>query len=296
MTGIKRKKRFSFNLYAAIVFVVLVLYSVSLLTVIGWGLLMALKDYDEFNLTGVALPTRLVFRNFITAFDHLFVTVRSGASMKTFFIEDMFLTSLLYAGGCALTQTTVICVTSYCTARYKFFYSKVLTTVVIVTMFIPIVGALPSQIQMAKSTGLYGSVWGLWIMKANFLGMYFLIFQAKFKALPQEFTDAATVDGASHMSVFLKIMLPMASTTFLMVFLLQFISYWNDYMTPLIYMPSSPTMAYGLLLFRDSNENAVSNLPVQVSGAVMLLIPILLIFLLFHRRIYGNLTFGGLKD
>lgn len=69
-------------------------------------------------------------------------------------------------------------------------------TTVLITMVIPVVGSLPAEIRMAQSLGLYDQIWGMWILKANFLGMYFLVFYNIFKALPASYTEAAKIDGA----------------------------------------------------------------------------------------------------
>ena len=160
---------------------------------------------------------------------------------------------------------------------------------------LPVVGSLPSQIQIAKDLNLYDSIWGMWLMKANFLSMYLLIFQGMFKAVPNDYTEAAKMDGASNFTICFKIMMPLVSKSFFTVYLLNFIGFWNDYQTPLIFMPNHPTVAYGLYLFNRSTDGALSTIPMKLTGSMIVMIPILIIFLIFQKRLTENELGGGIK-
>ena len=132
-------------------------------------------------------------------------------------------------------------------------------------------------------------------MKANFLGMYFLVFYATFKGLPMAYTEAAKIDGANNMRILLRIVLPLAKNTFFTVMLINFIAFWNDYQTPLIYLPSYPTIALGMYHMASTTENGMSYVPMRMTGAVLMMIPIMVLFMLFHKRLLGNVTVGGIK-
>jgi multiple sugar transport system permease protein len=132
-------------------------------------------------------------------------------------------------------------------------------------------------------------------MRGNFLGMYFLIFYGGFKALPMAYSEAAKIDGAGNMDVLVKIILPLVKNTFFTIFILHFIAFWNDYNTPLVYMPSYPTIAYGLYFVTNNSVNGMSATPMRMAASMLMLIPILVLFLTFHKRLLGNLTVGGIK-
>ena len=117
-----------------------------------------------------------------------------------------------------------------------------------------------------------------------------------FRGIPKDFADAAYIDGASEWQVLFRIMMPMARNTLFTVILLNFIGYWNDYQTPLLYIPSYPTMAYGLYLFSNDTTNALSTVPMKITGCMIMMLPILVLFLFFHKRLIGNLSMGGLKE
>ena len=90
-------------------------------------------------------------------------------------------------------------------------------------------------------------------------------------------------------------MIPMIRTAIVALFILGFIGSWNDYMTPMVYLPSMPTIAYGLFTFRNSSDSLVAAIPMQITGCVVVMIPIMVIFIIFRNKIMGNLALGGLK-
>lgn len=292
----KKDLKSRLNPYFIIVGVLLLVYSVSLVVPLLWGFLTSLKSREDFlgNLK-IAFPAEFHFDNYVKTFTTFFVEVQSGAGTGKVYLYEMFLNSLLYAVGCAFTSTLVPCIAGYVTAKYNYKFSKVMTWTVIITMIVPIVGSLPSEIRMASFFGFYDSIPGLWIMAANFLGIYFLIFQNVFKSIPNDFIEAAEIDGAGQMRIFTQVMLPLAKNTFLTIMLLKFITYWNDYSTPLVYLPNHPTAAVGLFKFSMSTNPMIASVPMKLAGAMLLLLPILAIYIFLHDKLMGNLSMGGVK-
>ncbi len=290
------KKSGNFSILMLVVGIVLGVYVVSLFIPLVWSLLSSLKGRYDFDDNIFGLPQPWTIENYVTVFNAFAVRVEYGAGFRTVFIEEMFLYSLLYAVGCAVAGTTTQMVVAYLCAKYRYKFSKVIYTVVIVVMVLPIVGSLPSELQMANRLGIYDTIWGMYIMKANFLGMYFLVFHANFKALSNEYADAARVDGAGNFRVMVSIIFPIVRNTYFTIFLLNFIGFWNDYQTPLVYIPNWPTVAYGLYSTFRSTSGDLSNVPVKLAACLMMLVPIMVIFLVFHNRLMGNITVGGLKE
>ena len=294
------KIRTRFTPITIILMSVLILYSVSLLLPILWGLSTSLKTDLDFYLNPFWLPDGWFWNwqwsNYSYAFMNFVVKVEAGAGFRIIYMEEMFLYTILYALGCAFFQSFVCCVVAYMVVKFDYFFSKVIYTVVIVAMILPIVGSLPSEIQMSRALGFFDTIWGMWIMKSHFLGMYFLVFHAMFRGIPKEFADAARVDGAGNFQVLFSIMMPLVRNTLFTVILLNFIGYWNDYQVPLIYLPSYPTIAYGLYLFNFSTINSLSTIPMKITGCMIMMLPILIVFLIFRNRLIGNISIGGLKE
>lgn len=277
-----------------VMLVILVIYAITLFVPLLWALMSAFKNQSDFRVNVIGLPKQWVW-NFSYVFKKFTVSVQTAGGEKVVGMGMMYVNSILYSIGCAFFNTLVPCVTAYMCARFPYKFSKIVHTTVIVAMILPIVGALPAEIQMAKTLHLYDHIWGLWLMKANFLGMYFLVFYGMFKALPMAYTEAAKIDGAGNLSILIRIVMPLVRNTFLTVMIINFIGFWNDYQTPLIYIPSHPTVALGMYHMATTTINTLSTIPMRMAGAMLMLIPILAVFLLTHKRLLGNLTMGGIK-
>ncbi len=279
-----------------IVMALLALYVLSLFIPMFWTLYTSFKSNLDYLENALSFPRTWHFENIMTALDNFYVPINRDGSMVNYYIETMLLYSVLYAVGSAFFATFTCCIVAYATATFQFKFNKIVYGIVVVTMTLPIVGNLPSELQMLRALGLYDHIWGLWICKANFLGMYYLIFFAAFKAMPKDFNEAAYIDGASNLKVLLTIGLPLVRSTFMTIMLIKFVEFWNDYTVTLTYMPSIPTLAFGLYSYSFSARPEISNTPMQLMGCLILLVPVLIIFVAGHKRLMGNISMGGIKE
>ena len=284
------------NLLSIFTMAVLILYVISLCIPMIWGFVTSFKGNLDYLENPLWLPQKWFPQNIMTAIRNFKVTVNTGGMMREVGIAEMLLNSVLYAGGGAFLSAFTCSIVAYATARFDFKFSKVIYAIVLITMTLPIVGNLPSELQLLRSLGLYDHIWGLWICKANFLGLYYLVFYAQFKAMPKEFAEAAYMDGASNLQVLFRISMPLIHGTFLTVTLIKFIEFWNDYTVTLTYMPTHPTLAYGLYAYSFTTSPEISSTPMRLSGCLILIVPILLVFLIFHKRLLGNISMGGIKE
>lgn len=292
----KKKNFLKNNLVYIIIGLILTIYVCSLVGALIWAFFSTLRPYSDFLNNPAGMPTQIFFDNWIQAFQQLAIPVyKNGVYKATYYIEHMLLFSLIYSLGCAFIQTATACVCAYLSAKYPFRLGKIVYATVIVVMIIPIVGSLPSEIQMLTNLGLYDSFIGIFVMKMNFLGLYYLVFYGTFKSLSWEYAESAFLDGANHFVVMMRIMLPLVQTTFITVLVLNFIGYWNDYTTIMIYLPSYPTMSYGLFYMKFIATASFGKVPMQLTGCILMALPILILFIIFQDRLMGNLTVGGLK-
>lgn len=298
---VKSRKVNPFNI---VLFAVLLIYCIFFLILIVWGVFAALKPVDEFdgNMLGApnGWPWDWAWSNFVFVFKKFTVPVTIMDGPFVGFQQEIGMGSLigntlLYTLPSALVATFVPCLAAYLTAKFPYRLSKIVYVTVIVTMVLPIVGNYPAELQLLKTLGLYNTFVGVWLQKANFLGMYFLVFYAIFKNLPNDFGEAASIDGASELRIFFRIMLPLCSTTFFTTMLIRFIEFWNDYQIPLLYMPSHPTLSFGLYSLYNSASNSLNNVPMRMASTILIIIPIIILFLCFKKRLMGNLSMGGLK-
>ena len=278
-----------------VVFVVLIIYFLSLLVPVCWAIYTSFNDktaYRAFYLFGQAFPTKLTFDNYVTAFTKFTFTARTGGKFN--FLE-MIGHSLIYAFGSAFIFTLTPCLVAYCAARFKFKFSTVIYVFVIITMSLPIVGAMPSELRMLKMLGIYDTFFGMFVLRANFLSINFLIFYAQFKMIPMTYSEAAKVDGASNFRIMTTVIFPQAFPTMTTIFLLNFITFWNDYQIPRVYLPSYPTLAEGLFTFALTGERAVNYVPIKLAGFIGLTLPIVIVFALLNKYLKLNVAAGGIK-
>ncbi len=291
--------------------ITLIAYTLVLALLFYWAIITSLKSQNQFYYDKVGLPAPWNYKkwlpyfptielgpvwNFGKIFNSFMVKVTTPQGISGYVgIPWMIIYSLLYAVGCAIANTATQCVTAYVCAKYPCKMSSIIHTVVIIVMIIPIVGSLPAEIQLAKNLGIFDTIWGQWIMKANFLGLYFLVFFSTFKAIPKTYQEAAKIDGAGNFYIMTRIFLPLVRNEFFTILLINFIAYWNDYQIPLLYLPSKPTIAYGIYQLSTSFTGDWAFVPYRIAGAVMMLVPILTLFIIFHKRLLGNLTVGGIK-
>lgn len=294
MESVKKKSKFDIRLtpVTGVLLAFLIIYVVLLVAPLIWAFITSFKSQSDYRLNVLGLPEKWVW-NYSYVIKNGVLLI--GTTGKYATVPQMFGYTFLYALGCAFTNTLVPCITAYLCARFRYKFSKVVYNVVVVVMILPIVGSLPAEVQMARTLGFYDHIWGLWLMKANFLGMYFLVFHAAFRSIPMTYTEAAKIDGANNMAIMTKVILPLAKNTFATVMLINFITFWNDYQTPMIYMPTFPTIAQGVFVMSQSSMNGLSTVPMRMTGTMIMLIPILIVFLVFQRRLLGNLTVGGIK-
>lgn len=297
-----KRLKSSVDIFSVVLFVLLSLYVLVMVALLAWAFFTSLKTYPQFRMDNLGLPKGApwdwAWANYVDAFEFFnvpHIPVGDGTT-RTIYLAEMFLYSFLYAGGCAFFAALIPCITAYATSRYDFYFSKIIYTVVIVVMALPIVGSLPAEITVAKALNIYGEIWGVWILKANFLGMYYLVFHAYFKGISKEYYEAAYLDGAGEGRIFTSIVLPLVRNIFFTIMLIKFIEFWNDYQTPLIYTPNYPPVAYGLYRFHESSDGKANWPTNQITASMLMMLPTLILFIIFHNKLIGNISMGGVKE
>lgn len=288
-------KKFKISILSIAIFIALSVYFISLLIPFIWATYSALNDPNEYMIYYTFhknFPTTLSFDNFSLALGEYVLKTRDG-SEYTFF--GMIGNSIIYSVGCAFFYTLTPCLVAYCAARFKFKFSKIIYAFVIITMSLPIVGAMPSEIRMLKAIYLYDNFFGMFILRTNFLSIYFLIFYAQFQMIPMTYSEAAKVDGASNFRILTMIILPQAVPTIITVFLLSFITFWNDYQIPRYYLPNAPTVAEGLFEYTNNLPLELNAIPVQLAALIGLTIPIVIVFALLNKYLKLDVATGGIK-
>ena len=295
---------------------ILVLYSVILLLLLYWAVITAMKSNDDFVLGknnflglprlyyrgqgGILAPWEWEFENFANVINFFDIKdlVRNGRRIRSIPFLTQVSYTLMYSIGCSFFATLCPCIVAYATRKFNYAFNKVIDALVIIAMTVPIIGAQASMLKLMHSLNLYDTFLGLYMQKFYFGSMYYLMFSAVFKGISKEYYEAAYIDGANELQVMVKVAIPLVLTSFGLIFLLHFITYWNDYQTLLIYAPSHPTIVYGLFkVMTDSTGSSVrGQIPVQMAGCTLITLPVIILFIIFRDKLMGNLTIGGVKE
>ena len=292
-----RKFSLKGKVFPVIVWTGLLFWVVVLMLLLCWGWLTSVKSVLDFYHNPVGLPKAKyggwLWDNYVVAFKAIHVT-KNGVRLG---VPTLIKNSLLYALGNAFFSVLTSCIASYILAKYNYIpWVKFLWVIVLIQNYMPISSSLAGNIKFLHMLRLYDSMIGNWLWSCGAFGALFLLYYATWKGVSWSYAEAAFIDGASHFKTMVLIMWPMTATIFGVLCLTQFISLWNDYMTPLYYLPSYPSMAYGAWLFQfNIDEPDVAVAPIQIAGLYILALPVLLIFLVFRNKLMGSLTMGGLK-
>ncbi len=281
-----------------VLLLVLVAYALVMTALLAWSVVTSLKYMMDFRNNTLGLPDSqfgIAWENYSIVFSEFKAIVLAGGQQKYVDFAAMFMNTMLYAGVGAVISAIIPCVVAYVCAKFDFKFNSVIYGIVIVAMVLPIVGSAPSEMKILKDLGIYNTIYGTWIQKWHFLGMYFLVYYAAFKGFPNTYMEAAYIDGAGEWRVLISVVMPLIRNTFLTILLLRFIDYWNDFQTPLLYIPSYPTLAVGLYNLGNSTVGALNWVPRKMAACLILLAPIMTLFIIFKDKLMGNLTMGGIK-
>jgi ABC-type glycerol-3-phosphate transport system permease component len=298
--------------FKIITFTVLAVYALGVLALLAWGLLTSLKSRMDFSIMEnvMGLPSWEHSKDQILLGNYALVLEKFEMSKSAIFyvgntlikhqtksnILTMAYNTFIYAGVSTLLSTLCCYTVAYLCAKYRFRSSKLIYLYVLFIMTVPTVGTAPSMISVLRSLGVYDTLWTHIIQKFTFSGMYFFVFHAFFESMADAYTEAAEVDGASQLRIYLSIIIPLGAKIIGSVMLINFVTYWNDYNAPLMYTPTLPTLAYGVYhLCNEGGNAALKTTPGLVSSCMILAIPIIIAFVFLKDKLMGNVSMGGIK-
>lgn len=299
----------------AIVFIVLVLYAISIIYILLWGVINSLKSSVDFsvkdNIFGLPNPEfssdelfklknyRLILEKFYI--ERSVAYWRSGVLIEHTTKSTLFhmvVNALYFSFVQAVLPTLFSAIMAYLCSRFKEFKSiEIWYYVALVAMMVPALGAYPAEISILQNLGVYDTYVGILLQKSFYGGTYFFVFHAFFQGVSGTYAEAAELDGASQYRIFFQIILPLIGKAFTTIALIQFVAGWNDFRLPLMYMPTHPSVAYGVYnLTLETAPAGIARLTTRLAACMLLAIPILIIFLIFKEKLMGNVSLGGLKE
>lgn len=202
--------------------------------------------------------------------------------------------TLLLCCGSVIGTLFSCSLAAYAFARLSWPGRDLLFGIVIATMLLPWQATMIPRFLLLREVGLYNSLGA--IILPTFFGDAFYIFLLRqfFRTVPSELSDAARIDGCSEWGVFWRIILPLSWPALATVGLFQFITAWNDYGGPLLYLsdPQKFPLAYGLEQFVSSHSSQTELL---MAAAVLFTLPLLILFFVTQRTFMKGIATTGLK-
>ena len=285
-----KKKNPILKIGVIIAFIVFLLYALSLLFPFVWLAINSLRSVSEWgNLVTFedhATPLgSLEFSNYLTILTYDF----NGDNILSMVGWSVVLTVL----GTVINVFFSACA-AYVMAKYEFKGKKIIYALAIFAMVVPIVGTLPAQVKFMEFLHLDDSLLGVLFLYSGAFGFNFILLNASFESVSWSYAEAAQMDGAGHFGIFFKVMIPMCRGPIISCCILQAITLWNDYSTPYLFMNSHKTLAVGLqdiqFAYSESPEK-----PLVFAAMIISILPVVILFACFQKKIIENTVAGGLK-
>lgn len=181
----------------------------------------------------------------------------------------------------------------YVFAKYKFAGDSFLFAMVLATLMVPLEVIMIPVFKVIVSTHLYNRLWGLIVPAMSSPTAVFLARQY-YIGIPDDYMEAARIDGASEFGIFTRIMLPLAKPVVSVLFIFSFMWRWNDYLWPKLVINSKAKYTIQLALANYSGEYSV-DWNSLLAMSVISMIPVLLVFIILQDQIMGGLTAGDVK-
>lgn len=282
----------------AIAFVIMLVYALSFLYCLFFLFVNSFESSfgytDKMTADGnaFAMPKTWQWDNYIKAFGTLSFT--SGSTGKQIGLGAMFFNSLWYL-FCKVGGGLLACAfMAYALAKYKFKLNTPIYMVIIFSMTIPIVGTMGATFKLMSDLRIYNTPFYAILTCFSGIGFNFLVLYGVFKNISWNYAEAVFVDGGGHFTVFFRIMLPQAMVPMIALAIISSITHWNDYLTPLLYLPDFPTVASGV--YKIELESASrGDTPVYFAGLILSVLPVLIVYSCFSDMIMKNFNVGGLK-
>lgn len=245
-----------------------------------WMLATSVKPLSQtVSLPPRILPSTITFDAYI----RLFTELNFG--------RYLFNTVVVVAiGGVGLF---LMAMAGYAFAKHEFRGKNVLFFLVLATMMIPAQVSMIPTFLVLNSVRLTGTLVGIALPSlVSAFGIF--LFRQFLSTIPDDLLEAARVDGCGEFRTFVSIVLPLSRPVLAVQAVLTFIAGWNSFLWPLVIAgdQSNYTLSVGLSLL---NQQLTTNPPLQMAGAAVMVVPILIVFAFFQKHIVQGFVLSGMK-
>lgn len=246
-------------------------------------LLSAVRSQADLFTRGIySWPTEFVWQNFIDAWE--------TGDFSIYFRNSLLLILFKVPLG-----IVVAALAAYPLAKLRFALNMPIFMFFLIGLAVPIQVTLQPLLIMMQRFGLANTIWAL-IPPYVAFGLPFQIFVMRgfFRLIPSELIEAARLDGASELTIFRKIMMPLSLPALATLFIIDSLATWNEFLIALVLINAkeSRTVPLGLLQFQGEFSTQYTLL---MAGIVISILPVIAIFIFLQRYFVAGLTGGALK-
>ncbi|KOU75942.1 sugar ABC transporter permease [Streptomyces sp. MMG1533] len=208
--------------------------------------------------------------------------------------SEYFINTTIVCVIATILTVGVSCCTGYALAKYDNKWLKAFFLCILATTMLPAEVMLAPLFLVVRDLGFYNSLSGI-ILPALLTATGCFMFRQFFLTVPDELIEAARIDGARELSIFMRIMVPLSRPIMLTLAILSFQWRWNDYIWPLLMLndPEKFTVQIGIQSLVGAQN---INWSVLLGGSVISMVPLIVVFLVFQRYVMNADINAGLKD
>ncbi len=267
--------------YAALtVLAIIVLYPML------WLFLSTFKPSSEFGQNQGLLPESPTIDNYLKVIEGI-----GGIPLWRFFSN-----SLLLAVAAVVGTLFSSSLAAYAFARIRFKGAGIFFAAMIGTLLLPFHVIILPQYIMFQRLDLVDTFWPLIIPKFLATEAFFVFLMVQFiRNIPRDMDEAARIDGAGHLRIFMSIILPLIKPALITSAIFTFIWTWNDFLGPLIYLTSPENYPLPIALRLYNDQTSTSDYGATIAISFVALLPVLLFFLVFQRFLVDGVATQGLK-
>ena len=265
----------------AVYYVVMIVLSFFMVLPLFWMITTSLKDSGALTAIPIEwIPKKVTFDSFRKLFE-------------IFPFGKAFLNSVIVSVSITIVNVFSACMAAYVFAKIPFKGRELLFGIFLITMMIPGSVTLIPNYLILRSFHLLNSYLGLILPSFfNIFGIFML--RQSMRQIPDDFIDAAVIDGASQWRIFFNVIIPLSRPMIATLFVITFMGAWNDYLWPLIVLTDKSKMTLPVALSMLNGQYS-TEYNLLMAGALISFVPIIIVYAFAQRYFEEGLTAGGLK-
>ena len=268
----------------AVTYVLLALWAVIVLFPFYWMVLTSVKSYSAYS--SERIPAFFTLSPTLQNYRDAFTAVPLGR---------YFLNTVIFTVATTAIMLVVITLAAFAFARLNFRGKQLAFTCFLALMMIPNELVIITNFVTITDAGLRNTFWGL-ILPSVTSVFYIYLLKENFAQIPNELYYAAKVDGTSDLKYLFKVMIPICRPTVVTITILKVIECWNAYVWPRLITDDQSyfLVSNGIQEIRE-NGFGRENIPAMMAAVVAISLPLIVLFLIFRKKIMEGVSRGGVK-